>query len=123
MAGCSSGEISDWRDRIIQECPWFSYLDPRTTDITIASPEEIVNIDTDNIMKSDIVIFNVWKISPGTMGELALASFFGKECLIITMDKELINHPWIISAGIIYDSVDDIIQNLTIRAKRAGLVL
>jgi nucleoside 2-deoxyribosyltransferase len=112
MCGCSEAEKSDWRDTIIKECPEYEFFDPRDIDTSKVSEDEIVGIDTDSIMKSDICIFNVWKVSPGTMGELALASFFRKENLLIVPDRNIARHPWIISAGILYDDVQEVIIRL-----------
>jgi len=121
--GCSEVEVNGWRDQIIQACPWLEYFDPRKIDASNTPPNEIVDIDTAHIMRSDVVVFNIWKASPGTLGELALSSFFGKENLIIVPDSNLARHPWIISAGIEYDSVEEVIDHLTLLAKRDLLVL
>src|SRR5512135_812368 len=78
--GCSQEECSDWREKMKQELPDVEFLDPMrrqfegydyktgkwNNKLDEQVIEEVVEGDKMDILNSDVVIANCWKIGVGT---------------------------------------------------------
>lgn len=104
ITGHSSAEIADWRAWAKASCPQFDWVDPTSTvfDSSIAyhkkeSPSEAIErllhgklvVDRNKLLirNSDLVFANFLglqaNVSIGSVGELFLASAFGKPVIVV----------------------------------------
>jgi len=96
LRDCKENECSDWR----KECKdklsgWFNLLDPMRNNYKeheIADRNELVSMDKKDIIDSDIVLANTWKISVGTSMEILFAFEHHKIIIVIGEEKNL--SPW-----------------------------
>lgn len=123
IAGCSDKQAKDWRSEVIGQL-WDQYtiLNPAL----MSSPKEgwsrsdgesIVAMDKIMIHASRHILVNAWKITPGTMGELALAAEWNKIIyVVLPLSSPLTYHPWIAVANSIYFRLQDAIDQLVLDA-------
>jgi nucleoside 2-deoxyribosyltransferase len=99
-----------WRNRAERELGAENCLNPTrrvyTNDLTDEEVTKLVTDDLDEIERSDILLANIWKISPGTMMEL----FFARNILgipVIVVCPLALRKAWIrYCANYIFDTLD-----------------
>jgi len=111
--GCTDEELKwreEWRKKL--EKARITVIDPLRHDYRGKEENftEIVTSDLADIVHADAVLVNYYKPSVGTAMEIVYANILGKFVYIITKKKKI--SPWLRYHGIIFDSLDDVIECL-----------
>jgi hypothetical protein len=84
IAQCTPEEMHGWREEVKSELAGlYSFKDP--TDRLNAPPNEIVEGDKKDIIESDIVLANYWKIGTGTAMEIMFTHMVDRRRLMLTV--------------------------------------
>jgi nucleoside 2-deoxyribosyltransferase len=83
-----------WRNRLKEKYKdVVEFYDPVDFEIGHLPYNELVETDIKYIIKSDCIVANVWKYTPGTSMELVYAKFYMKK--VLTLTKKELTHSWI----------------------------
>jgi len=97
IAGCSDEECKEWREFVKFKIP--NCLDPMIRDyrgIELGNEKEIVSKDKEDILNSDILVYNFLKPSVGSSMEVLFAYQQNKKVIIINSLGQKLS-PWLIA--------------------------
>lgn len=122
MLACTDQESNSWRQFVKKELEGlFEFQDPmefevKETGNVDTMARQIVEMDVRALTKSDFILANCWKASPGTAMELVYAKVQKKEIISVNT----INSPWIhFHSTLVYPTLEEAVQAL----KEIGLEL
>jgi hypothetical protein len=124
MASCDNNECSEWRAYCQQRLGSQNCLDPMVRDYRDTQDfwanrlyESVVDPDINDILKSDIVIANLWKNSIGSTMEVLYGYNLGK--LVLSVQPN-VQHPWIIyHSHYVFKSVESLVGSI-LELQRSG---
>lgn len=83
MKDCTQEEMTGWRNRLKKKFQDIVFWDPVAFEVKGWTDEQVVKNDLRYILKSNVVIANVWKFSVGTIMEICYAKMFGVPVFVL----------------------------------------
>lgn len=115
--GCSSDEISKWREYVKEALGEKQCYDPYAENVEFHGKEQentaaIVTTDKKAISESDILLANCWQPSYGTIMEILCAYSLGLKVLVVFPSDQPLS-PWLhYHADAIVPTVDEAIERI-----------
>lgn len=89
MLNCTKEQATAWRNRLKNKYKKIEFYDPCEFEFKEMTSKVIVKTDLKYVKKCDVVVANVWKISAGTVMEIAYAWWYGKTIVILAKRKHV----------------------------------